>query len=187
MNHRRDAFPQKTWHLSNNEHCEMPELGTPQEPRECWWQLLGGPHDLGSLGICTDSLSCLLSEDKVRGLFNEKAQLAPKWPFLKRPWHCTTFTCLGLQREMKLLLLSRFPQCIVVSDLMWLHIWTDTFWGKSSPTHQQTANTSVSLSLVSKINSVFHLFRISISYFVPLLETMLKIIHYCNFKMIYLY
>lgn len=72
---------------------------------------------------------------------------------------------------------------------MWIDVWTDTFLGRASPTHQQMAGTPVFLSLGSKHNSAFHLFRISVSHFAPFLETVRKDklfvnTNYCHFKII---
>lgn len=68
-----------------------------------------------------------------REVFNEKAQLALGWHFLKRHWHSTTFTCLGLQKETRLLLLCHFPQHTVglESYVNWCLDWH--IFGQSIP------------------------------------------------------
>lgn len=94
------------------------------------WQRLGGLDDLGSSGICR---CYLLSGVEVRELFIGKAQLALRWHFLKQVCHSTTFTCLGLQKERKLLLLPHFSQHIVGLEayVNWCLDWH--IFGKSIP------------------------------------------------------
>lgn len=72
--------------------------------------------------------------DKARGLLSGTAHLAPKWRFLKRPWHPTRFSCPGLRREMRLLLPSHFPQRLVVLESC-ESMSGLTYFGEEHPLH----------------------------------------------------
>ena len=168
MNHRRKVSSQKHWLLSDDEQVELAGSGTPAGAWRAgrpWWL-----WELGHLADCVHHLLLGIKREDSSGT----ARLAPKWRLLKRPWHPTRFSCPGLQREMRPLLPLRFPQRLVVWSLMWINVWTDILWGRASSTHWQMAGTPVFLSLNSKSNSPFHLYRISVSDFAPFLETMLK-------------
>ena len=130
----------------------------------------GGSDDFGSLGACTDCLHHLLLGDKVRGLLSGKTHLAPKWHFLKQPWHLTRFSCLGLRREMRPLLPSHFPHRLVVLESYVNQCLDWHILGKSIPYTLTDGWHTVFLSLSSKSNSPFNLYRISVSGFAPFLD-----------------
>lgn len=156
MNHRREVSSQKPWHLSNTMSRLRWQGQAPlQEPGR------GGSDDFGSLGACADCLP--------------HSYLGIKWEWLlewkSTPGSQVTFSKVALASDQIFpspdLQKGKWGRFFHHISLRGLWFWNRIesmsgltyFVGRASSTHWQMAGTPVFLSLSSKVNHHFNLYR----------------------------